>query len=72
MPCVSVCRGFQKPHRFEQAAGVILDINLNDGSGIELRHRLKAAAVSVPVTALPETRTLPFVRLRWPQGALRF
>jgi FixJ family two-component response regulator len=28
---------------------VILDINLNDGSGIELRHRLKAAGNSVPV-----------------------
>ena len=28
---------------------VILDINLEDGSGIELRHDLKAAGVSVPV-----------------------
>jgi FixJ family two-component response regulator len=27
----------------------ILDINLNGGSGIELRHRLKAAGISVPV-----------------------
>jgi DNA-binding response OmpR family regulator len=26
-----------------------LDINLNDGSGIELRHRLNAAGISVPV-----------------------
>ena len=34
---------------FESALCVILDINLNDGSGIELRHRLKAAGVSVPV-----------------------
>ena len=34
---------------FEEAICVILDINLNDGSGIELRHDLKAAGVSVPV-----------------------
>ena len=34
---------------FDTAACVILDINLNDGSGIELRQGLKAAGVSVPV-----------------------
>jgi FixJ family two-component response regulator len=28
---------------------VLLDINLGDVSGIELRHRLKAANISVPV-----------------------
>jgi len=33
----------------QNADCVILDINLNDGSGIELRHGLKAAAVTVPV-----------------------
>ena len=33
----------------EKATCIILDINLNDGSGIELRHGLKAAAVTVPV-----------------------
>jgi FixJ family two-component response regulator len=31
------------------AVCVILDINLNDGSGIELRHRLRADGISVPV-----------------------
>jgi FixJ family two-component response regulator len=40
---------FQKHGDFEQALCVILDINLNDESGIELRHRLKAAGISVPV-----------------------
>ena len=34
---------------FEEAFCVILDINLNDESGIELRHRLKAAGISLPV-----------------------
>jgi FixJ family two-component response regulator len=34
---------------FEEAFCVILDINLNDESGIDLRHRLKAAGISVPV-----------------------
>jgi FixJ family two-component response regulator len=39
---------FQNHDDFETALCVILDINLNDGSGIELR-RLKADRVSVPV-----------------------
>ena len=34
---------------FNQAVCVLLDIDLGDGSGIELRHRLKAANISVPV-----------------------
>ena len=40
---------FQKHGDYEQAVCVILDIDLNDDSGIELRHRLKAAGVSLPV-----------------------
>jgi len=34
---------------FDKALCVLLDINLGDGSGIELRHRLKADGISVPV-----------------------
>ena len=34
---------------FGNAACVILDIDLGDGSGIELRQRLRAASISVPV-----------------------
>jgi FixJ family two-component response regulator len=34
---------------FGNALCVLLDINLGDGSGIEVRHRLKAANISVPV-----------------------
>ena len=45
----SSAEAFKNHTDFEQAACVILDINLNDGSGIELRQGLKAAGVSVPV-----------------------
>jgi FixJ family two-component response regulator len=40
---------FKNHTDFEQAVCIILDINLNDGSGIDLRHRLITAGVSVPV-----------------------
>ena len=33
--------------RFDEACCIILDINLNDESGIDLRHRLAASGVSV-------------------------
>jgi FixJ family two-component response regulator len=43
-------KAFENHGDFENAVCIILDINLNDGtSGIELRHRLKAAGISVPV-----------------------
>ena len=45
----SSAEAFKNHTEFEKAVCVILDINLNDGSGIELRRRLKAAGVSVPV-----------------------
>src|SRR5882762_5623581 len=45
----SSAQAFKNHTDFEKAACVILDINLNDGSGIELRHGLKAAGISVPV-----------------------
>jgi len=40
---------FQNHGDFEQALCIILDINLNEASGIEVRHRLTAAGISVPV-----------------------
>jgi len=40
---------FQKHDNFGEAICVVLDINLNDDSGIEVRHRLKAAGISLPV-----------------------
>jgi FixJ family two-component response regulator len=45
----SSAESFQKHDDFEHALCVILDINLNDESGIEVRHRLKAAGISLPV-----------------------
>jgi FixJ family two-component response regulator len=40
---------FQNHGNFDRALCVILDINLNGASGIEVKHRLKAAGISVPV-----------------------
>jgi FixJ family two-component response regulator len=45
----SSAQAFKSHADFDKAVCVILDINLNDGSGIELRHNLKANGVSVPV-----------------------
>ena len=46
---------------FGNALGVLLDINLGDGSGIELKHRLNAAGNSVPVIYMTGNDT-PAVR----------
>ena len=40
---------FQNHGDFKSACCVVLDINLNNKSGIELRHRLRAAGISLPV-----------------------
>jgi FixJ family two-component response regulator len=45
----SSAQAFKSHTDFEKAVCVILDINLYDGSGVELRHGLKAAGVSTPV-----------------------
>jgi FixJ family two-component response regulator len=45
----SSAEAFANQSDFDAAVCVLLDINLGDGSGIELRHRLKAANISVPV-----------------------
>ena len=34
---------------FDQACCIVLDINLSDGSGIELRHQLAESGVDLPV-----------------------
>ena len=45
----SSAEAFENHSDFEEAVCVLLDINLGDVSGIELRLRLKAAGNSVPV-----------------------
>ena len=45
----SSAEAFQKNDDFAEAICVVLDINLNDDSGIEVRHRLKAAGIALPV-----------------------
>ena len=45
----SSAQAFKNHTDFDKAVCVILDINLSDGSGIELRHGLKAAGNDVPI-----------------------
>ena len=45
----SSAEAFKNYTDFERAICVILDINLNDGSGIELRQILKAAGNDIPI-----------------------
>jgi FixJ family two-component response regulator len=58
----SSAEAFQKNDDFAEATCIVLDINLKGASGIELRHRLKAAGISLPVIYItgkdnPVTRT---------------
>ena len=46
----SSAKAFKSHSGIEKATCVILDINLPDGSGIEVRENLERAGVSVPVT----------------------
>jgi FixJ family two-component response regulator len=57
---------------FEDACCVVLDINLGDGSGIELRHRLNDAGILVPVIYMTGKTALPFAKLRWTLDASHF
>ena len=45
----SSAEAFRDRDDFEQAVCVVLDIDLNGESGIELGHRLKRAGISLPV-----------------------
>jgi FixJ family two-component response regulator len=42
-------RALRDHNHFDEVICFILDINLNDGSGIDLRHQLKASGISSPV-----------------------
>src|SRR5258708_37125244 len=56
---------FQNHNNFEEALCIILDINLKDESGIELRRRLKAAGIWCRSSTSLGTTTPPFARRRW-------
>jgi FixJ family two-component response regulator len=45
----SSAEAFRNHHDFEAACCLILDIDLNNESGIDLRHCLRAASISLPV-----------------------
>jgi FixJ family two-component response regulator len=45
----SSAEAFKNHTDFKRVVCVILDINLDDGSGIELRYRLRAIGIGVPV-----------------------
>ena len=45
----STAEDLQSNGKFDQAFCIILDINLGHGSGIELRHHLAVAGVTVPI-----------------------
>jgi FixJ family two-component response regulator len=47
-----LAEAFANHSDFDRVVCVLLDINLGDVSGIELRHRLKAANPAVRTTAL--------------------
>ena len=42
-------KALQDHDDFDQVICLVVDVNLGDGSGIELRHRLAEAGVSLPV-----------------------
>ena len=42
-------KSLQDHDDFDRAICLVVDVNLGDGSGIELRHRLAEAGVSLPV-----------------------
>ena len=57
---------------FDGAVCVLLDINLGDGSGIELRHRLKAAGNTVPVVYMTGNDTAAVRTSAFQSGCLAY
>ncbi|MBT1516323.1 response regulator [Bradyrhizobium sp. SRL28] len=68
----SSAQAFKSYTEFEKAACVILDINLNDGSGIELRHHLNDAGVAVPVIYISGNEDLAVRRAALNSGCIAF
>jgi len=63
---------FQNHNHIDQALCVILDINLNDESGIEVRHRLKAAGISVPVIYITANDNLAVRKAALESGCIAY
>lgn len=73
---------FHKYSAFDQACCIVLDINLNDESGIEVRHQLRSSGVSLPVIfitgkdnhatrmAAMESGCIAYLRKPFPASAL--
>ena len=57
---------------FDRGVCVLLDINLGDGSGIELRHRLKAAGNTVPVIYMTGNDNLAVRKAALDSGCIAF
>ena len=68
----SSAQAFKSHSGIEKAVCFILDINLPDGSGIELRENLAAAGVSVPVIYITGNANPKVRRLRWPLDDVAF
>ena len=68
----SSAQAFKSQADFEKAAAVILDINLPDGSGIELRQGLKAAGIAVPVIFITGNDTPATRRAAHQSGCLAY
>ena len=68
----SSAQAFKSHDDFEKAACVILDINLNDGSGIELRHGLHEAGISVPVIYMTGNEDPAVRRVAVASGCIAF
>jgi FixJ family two-component response regulator len=68
----SSAEAFKSHTDFETAACVILDINLNDGSGLELRQDLKTAGVSVAVIYITGNETPAVRKAAMDSGCIAF
>ena len=68
----SSAQAFRNHAGVEKAACVILDINLDDGSGIELGQSLKAAGVSVPIICITGNETPAVRKAAMDTGCLAF
>jgi FixJ family two-component response regulator len=61
---------FRNHGDFDQALCIGLNVNLNDASGLELRHALKPMEFLCRLFASTLTTIMPFAWQRWNQGVL--